>query len=55
MKTSHLLPPPGWVFNERISFEDSPEEERGRERGKERGGEIGRERGGECGRERGRG
>ena len=24
MKTSHLVPPPGWVFSERISFEDSP-------------------------------
>ena len=25
MKTSHLIPPPGWVFSERISFEDAPE------------------------------
>ena len=26
MKTSHLLPPPRWVFSERISFEYSQKE-----------------------------
>ena len=36
MKTSHLIPPPGWVFSERISFEDLPEEEEG---GRRVGGE----------------
>ena len=38
MKTSHLFPPPGWVFNERITFEDlldQEEEEGGRRVGGE--------------------